>query len=76
MYFSSKRLILLATLVGLTFASPTDGVLTLTLTSADDRGVVSHDEDVCELKTTELDEVSDGEDDEEDDVVALNVFYI
>ena len=39
-----------------------------TLTSADERGVVSHEEDVCELNTTELDDVSDGD---EDDAVAL-----
>lgn len=41
-----------------------------TLTSADERGVVSHEEDVCELNTTELDDVSDGDD---DDVVALKL---
>lgn len=48
-------------------------LLRVTLTSADERGVVSHDEDVCELNTTELDEFSEGEDDDDDVVAAKNI---
>lgn len=80
--FSSRRRILLATFVGFvavivfitvdSWMVGDDGAFmrfnVFMLTSADERGVVSHEEDVCELNTTELDDVSDGDD---EDAVAL-----
>lgn len=68
-HFSSSRRILEATFIDDLLVA---GSFTFTLSSADDRGVVSHEEDDCELNTTELDDVSD-EDDGEADGDAVDV---
>lgn len=63
-HFSSSRRILEATFIDDLLVAAAS--FTFTLSSADDRGVVSHDDDDCELNTTELDEVSDDDDGEAD----------
>lgn len=68
-HFSSSRRILEATFIDDLLLA---GSFTFTLSSADDRGVVSHDDDDWELNTTELDDVSD-EDDGEADGDAVDV---